>query len=109
MDRDVLIELAATIAARRQATADKSYTRQLLDSGTQRCAKKLGEEAVETVIAALSEDDAHLTGEAADLIYHLLVLLESRNVAISDVLEVLSARMGRSGLDEKASRVTTSE
>ncbi len=109
MSRDVLSELAAIIAARRQFSADKSYTRQLLDAGPARCAKKLGEEAVETVIAALHEDDTHLAGEAADLIYHLLVLLESRKVAIGDVLDVLSARMGRSGLEEKASRPGTRE
>jgi phosphoribosyl-ATP pyrophosphohydrolase len=104
MSKDVLTELAATIAARRHSSADKSYTKQLLDAGPARCAKKLGEEAVETVIAALSEDAAHLKAEAADLIYHLLVLLEARAVAIGDVLDLLRARMGRSGLDEKASR-----
>src|SRR5688572_6266918 len=109
MSRDVLSELAATIAARRHSSADKSYTRQLLDAGPARCAKKLGEEAVETVIAAIGEDDAHLKGEAADLIYHLLVLLEARGVAIGDVLEVLMVRMGRSGLEEKASRIPASE
>ena len=109
MSTDVLTELAATIAARRHSTAEKSYTKSLLDAGTARCAKKLGEEAVETVIAALSEDDAHLKAEAADLIYHLLVLLESRALAIGDVLGVLSARMGRSGVEEKISRSTTGE
>jgi phosphoribosyl-ATP pyrophosphohydrolase len=109
MSRDVLGELAAIIAARRQSSADKSYTRQLLEAGTPRCAKKLGEEAVETVIAALSEDDAHLKAEAADLLYHLLVLLESRGIAIADVLDALEARITRSGLEEKASRPGKSE
>jgi phosphoribosyl-ATP pyrophosphohydrolase len=104
MNRDVLSALAAIIAARRESSADQSYTRQLLDAGPARCAKKLGEEAVETVIAALGEDDAHLAAEAADLLYHLLVLLESRQVPIADVLAILEKRMGRSGLDEKASR-----
>ena len=104
MSTEVLSELAAIIAARRQSSADKSYTRQLLDAGTPRCAKKLGEEAVETVIAALHEDDAHLKAEAADLLYHLLVLLESRGLAIGEVLELLKSRMVRSGLEEKASR-----
>lgn len=108
MSRDVLSALAATIAARRQSSADKSYTMQLLQAGTPRCAKKLGEEAVETVIAALSEDDAHLKAEAADLIYHLLVLLESRGLAIADVLATLEARMSRSGLEEKAARAAPS-
>lgn len=108
MSRDVLSALAATIAARRQSSADTSYTRQLLEAGTARCAKKLGEEAVETVIAAMSEDDAHLKAEAADLLYHLLVLLESRGLAIADVLATLEARMSRSGLEEKSSRAAPS-
>lgn len=104
MGETVLGQLAATIKARRADSAAKSYTRQLLEGGPERCAKKLGEEAVETVIAAISQDDAALKAEAADLIYHLLVLLESRNIGIDDVLQVLEARIGVSGLDEKASR-----
>ena len=100
----VLERLAATIRARRSAAADTSYTRQLLDGGVPRCAKKLGEEAVEVVIAGLSEDDEAFKGEAADLIYHLLVLLEARGVAIESVLARLHERMGVSGLAEKASR-----
>jgi phosphoribosyl-ATP pyrophosphohydrolase len=109
MSRDILIELAAIIAARRHSTAEKSYTKTLLDGGVARCAKKLGEEAFETVIAALTEDDAHLKAEAADLLYHLLVLLESRAVPIADVLDILQARMVRSGLEEKAARSQPSE
>jgi phosphoribosyl-ATP pyrophosphohydrolase len=101
---DVLERLAATIRARRSATADTSYTRQLLDGGVPKCAKKLGEEAVEVVIASLEEDDEALRGEAADLVYHLLVLLEARGIAIDAVLATLEQRMGVSGLDEKASR-----
>lgn len=104
MSDDVLLRLAATIAKRRSASADKSYTRQLLDGGSARCAKKFGEEAVETVIAALDEGDGALKSEAADLIYHLLVLLESRSVSIADVLSVLEGRMGTSGVEEKAGR-----
>ena len=100
----VLARLAATIKARREAAADKSYTRQLLDAGVPRCAKKFGEEAVEVVIASLNEDDAALKGEAADVIYHLLVLLEARAIAIDDVLLTLEGRMGISGVDEKAGR-----
>jgi phosphoribosyl-ATP pyrophosphohydrolase len=107
-DRDsaasVLGRLAATIKARRTAEADTSYTRQLLDAGVRRCARKLGEEAVEVVIASLSEDDEALKGEAADLVYHLLVLLEARGLAIEDVLAILERRMGISGIAEKASR-----
>lgn len=103
-DTGTLERLAATIAARRSGSADTSYTRQLLDAGVQKCAKKFGEEAAETIIAAVAQDDAALTAEAADTLYHLLVLLESRNVALADVMAVLAARMGTSGLDEKAAR-----
>jgi len=106
MSRDVLSELAATIAARRESSAETSYTRQLLDAGPARCAKKFGEEAVETVIAAMGESDAALKAEAADVLYHLLVLLEARSIRIGDVLGTLEARMGQSGLAEKASRPT---
>jgi phosphoribosyl-ATP pyrophosphohydrolase len=106
MSRDVLTELAAIIAARRESSAEKSYTRQLLDAGPALCAKKFGEEAVETVIAAMGESDAALKAEAADVLYHLLVLLEARSIRIGDVLGTLEARMGQSGLAEKASRPT---
>ena len=106
MNTDVLDQLVQTIRLRRTEAADKSYTRQLLDAGAQRCAKKLGEEAVETVIAALTQNDEDLTAEAADLLYHLLVLLEARGVALDDVLDVLRERMGISGLEEKASRTS---
>ncbi len=104
MANDVLSSLAETIASRRQASSDSSYTRQLLDAGTAKCARKFGEEAVETVVAALSEDDQALAGEAADVLYHLLVLLEARGVSLNDVYELLQSRMGQSGLAEKASR-----
>lgn len=103
-DHDTLARLAATIKARRSVTAEQSYTRQLLDAGPERCAKKFGEEAVEAVLAAVDDDPAHLKAEAADVIYHLLVLLESRGVALADVLAVLDKRSGTSGLDEKAAR-----
>jgi phosphoribosyl-ATP pyrophosphohydrolase len=104
MAKDVLLQLAATIKSRREAASDGSYTRQLLDAGPTRCAKKLGEEAVETVIAGVGESDDALKTEAADLLYHLLVLLESRGIAIEDVLAVLDGRAGVSGLKEKADR-----
>lgn len=104
MADDVLQALAATIKDRRAAAADKSYTRQLLDAGPERCARKLGEEAVETVIAGIAQDPAALTAEAADLLYHLLVLLECRGVALADVLARLAERSGTSGLAEKAAR-----
>jgi phosphoribosyl-ATP pyrophosphohydrolase len=106
MTDDVLQRLAATIQARRDESAGKSYTRQLLDGGAERCAKKLGEEATETVIAAVGSDTRALTREAADLVYHLLVVLECRGVAWGDVAAELEARMGTSGLSEKAARGT---
>lgn len=104
MTRDVLQRLAAAIRSRRDSEAASSYTKELLEAGPERCAKKLGEEAVETVIAALGTDNGALTREAADLIYHLLVLLEARQVAWPDVLQELEARMGTSGHAEKAAR-----
>lgn len=99
-----LEKLSETIKARRGESAGKSYTRRLLDAGTEKCAKKFAEEAAEAVIAAVSQDENALTNEAADVLYHLLVLLEVRGVALGEVLEVLEGRMGTSGLDEKASR-----
>lgn len=104
MANDTLSQLAATIRARRTASADNSYTRQLLDAGPQRCARKFGEEAIETVMAAIGEDRRNLTNEAADLLYHLMVLLESRDINFEDVLQVLESRQGTSGLTEKAQR-----
>ena len=104
MSDAVIAKLAETIRARRLAPGDASYTRQLLDAGTERCARKFGEEAIETVIAALGPDKKELTKEAADVIYHLLVLLEVRGVAWAEVASVLDARSGVSGLAEKAAR-----
>jgi phosphoribosyl-ATP pyrophosphohydrolase len=106
MTDDVLSDLAATIHARRSAATDSSYTRQLLDGGPERCARKLGEEAVETVIAAIGQSDDALKREAADLVFHLLVLLEARNVSFADVLAVLDERRGTSGHAEKAARTS---
>jgi phosphoribosyl-ATP pyrophosphohydrolase len=108
MTEDVLQRLATVIRSRRDDSASTSYTRELLDAGPERCARKLGEEATETVIAALGSDKTALTREAADLVYHLLVLLESRHTPWSDVLEELEQRMGTSGLAEKAARKSSS-
>jgi phosphoribosyl-ATP pyrophosphohydrolase len=99
-----LQELAQRVRERAAASPDVSYTRKLLDKGVAHCAKKLGEEAVETVLAAVGEDRDALIAEAADLLYHLLVVLESRGVALADVEAALARRMTRSGLEEKASR-----
>ena len=104
MTNDTLHKLAMTIAERAGATAEKSYTRSLLDGGVETCAKKLGDEASELVIAAVSQDDAALKGEAADVLYHLLVLLQARGMPLDDVLAELEGRMGRSGHEERAAR-----
>lgn len=100
----VLKRLEATIAARKGASADASYTASLLAGGAQKCAKKFGEEAVEAALAAVSGDKKHLTAEAADVFYHLLVMLAEQGVPLSDVAAVLSQREGTSGHEEKASR-----
>ena len=87
MSNDTLARLAATISARRSATSSTSYTKSLLDKGAAACAKKLGEEAVETVIAGVGESDEKLCAEAADLLYHLLVLLEIAKRAVGGCVE----------------------
>jgi phosphoribosyl-ATP pyrophosphohydrolase len=103
----VLQRLEATIAARaKEGRADSSYVARLLAKGRLKIAQKLGEEAVETVVAALAQDDAALVGEAADLLFHLLILLNQRGVALADVLAELERREGRSGIEEKAGRPT---
>jgi len=99
-----LNDLAARVKERASASAETSYTRKLLDKGVGHCAKKLGEEAVETALAAVSEDRERLIAEAADLLYHLLVLLEARGVSLTEVEAALAKRVGMSGLEEKASR-----
>jgi phosphoribosyl-ATP pyrophosphohydrolase len=104
MTQDVLARLAETIHVRRTADSAKSYTKQLLESGPERCAKKFGEEAIELVLAAAGSDPAAIEAEAADVLYHLLVVLESRNIPLSAVAARLEARMAQSGLEEKAAR-----
>jgi phosphoribosyl-ATP pyrophosphohydrolase len=104
MSRFTLHDLAAIIDARAIASAKPSYTRTLLDKGAAHCARKMGEEAIETVIAGVGEDRAHLVAEAADLVFHLLVLLKARGVTIDEVEATLEARTQRSGLEEKAAR-----
>jgi phosphoribosyl-ATP pyrophosphohydrolase len=104
MSRFTIQDLAATIDARAASTGEGSYTRKLLEKGSEYCAKKFGEEAVETVIAAIENDRAHLIAESADLLYHLLVLLKSRGVTLQDIEGVLAQRTSMSGLEEKAAR-----
>ena len=104
MSRFTIHDLATTIDARAASGGEGSYTRKLLDKGAEHCAKKLGEEAVEVTIAAVSEDRGRLVAEAADLLYHLLVLLQVRGVAFAEVEAVLAERTRQTGLEEKAAR-----
>jgi len=99
-----LERLAAVVAARRGADPDGSWTAKLLARGPDKCAEKFGEEAVEAIIAAVKGDRTALIGEAADVVYHLLVMLAARDVTLADVLAELARREGRSGLAEKAAR-----
>lgn len=101
---EVLARLQATIAARKGADPSSSYTAKLLAGGPGKAAKKLGEEATETVIAAIQGDKDALAAESADLLYHWLVLLEAAGVTTDAVAEKLASREGTSGIDEKASR-----
>jgi phosphoribosyl-ATP pyrophosphohydrolase len=100
-----LDDLARTIAARASADPDSSWTAKLLAKGPEKCAEKFGEEAVEAIIEAVKGDRARLTSEAADVLFHLLVMLQSRGVALDDVMAELDRRQGTSGLAEKASRL----
>ena len=101
---DILRQLESTIAARRGADASTSYVARLNAGGVPLIARKFGEEAMEAVVAALAQDKAALTAEAADVIFHLLVLLNAKGIALSDVEAELARREGTSGLLEKAAR-----
>lgn len=101
---ETLARLEQVIAERRSASPDSSYVAKLNAKGIEAVAQKVGEEAVETIIAALSESREEVIGESADLIFHLLVLLQSRRIKLSEVMEELDRREGTSGLEEKASR-----
>jgi phosphoribosyl-ATP pyrophosphohydrolase len=104
MSKFTLTDLERRIHERAKASATDSYTRALIDKGVAHCAKKLGEEAIETGLAAVQEDKTRLTAEAADLLYHLLVLLEVRGVTLAEVEAALEKRTAQSGHEEKASR-----
>jgi phosphoribosyl-ATP pyrophosphohydrolase len=99
-----LDDLAATIAARATANPDSSWTAKLLAKGPEKCAEKFGEEAIEAIIEAVKGDRASLTSEAADVLFHLLVMLQSRDVPLGDVMAELARRQAQSGLAEKAAR-----
>ena len=102
-----LTDLEAIIAERAAASADESWTAKLLAKGPEKCAEKFGEESIEAVIEAVKNDKAGLKSEAADVLFHLLVMLKSRDVALADVLAELERRQSQSGLAEKASRPTS--
>jgi phosphoribosyl-ATP pyrophosphohydrolase len=104
MSKFTLADLEKRVHERAKASAADSYTRALLDKGVAHCAKKLGEEAVETAMAAMQEDKGRLIAEAGDLLYHLLVLLEVRGVTLVEVEAELAKRTAQSGHEEKASR-----
>jgi phosphoribosyl-ATP pyrophosphohydrolase len=104
MSKFTLSELEKRVQERASASAADSYTRTLLDKGVDHCAKKLGEEATETVIAAVHEDKVRLIAEAGDLLYHLLVVLQARGVTLAEVEAGLERRTAQSGNAEKASR-----
>jgi len=99
-----LEQLDTIIAARASSDDDTSYTRKLVGKGVAKCAQKLGEEAVEAAIAAVQRDREELTAEAADVLYHLLVVLSVSGVPLKDVMKELANRTGQTGLEEKASR-----
>ncbi len=101
---DTFDRLLAAVAARRSADPATSYVAKLTAKGRAKIAQKLGEEAVETVIAAMGDDRAALTGEAADLVFHLAVLLADAGLSFDDIRAELERREGVSGLAEKAAR-----
>ena len=101
---NALTRLAATIATRKGADPESSWTAKLLAQGPEKCAEKFGEEAVEAIIEAVKGDRAKLTAEAADVLYHLLVMLAARDVTLMDVLAELDTLAGTSGIAEKAAR-----
>lgn len=99
-----LDDLATLIANRKTADPDSSWTASLLSKGPEKCAEKFGEEAIEAIIEAVKGDQSRLTSEAADVLYHLLVMLTACDVTLDDVMAELARRQGKSGIAEKAAR-----
>ncbi|MDG1377626.1 MAG: phosphoribosyl-ATP diphosphatase [Yoonia sp.] len=99
-----LDDLEAIIASRKSADPESSWTANLLSTGVDKCAEKFGEEAVEAIIEAVKGDKTALTSEAADVLYHLMVMLAAADVPLADVMDVLDKRQNQSGIAEKASR-----
>src|SRR3954462_1946747 len=104
MGKFTLADLEQRVSDRATAAASQSYTRQLLDKGVAQCAKKFGEEAVEAVLAVVSEDRERVIAESADGLYHLMVMLHARGVKLAEIEALLETRTKKSGLEEKASR-----
>ncbi len=104
MTKFTLHDLEKRIQERAKASPDVSYTRKLLDRGAAQCAKKMGEEAVETVIAAAAESRERLIAESGDLLYHLLIVLHARDISLAEIEDALAARQSMSGLEEKSLR-----
>lgn len=103
----LLHDLEATILSRKGADPDSSWTAKLLAKGPEKCAEKFGEESIEAIIEAIKDNKAKLASEGADVLYHFLVMLASRDVKLDDVLAVLAERQGLSGIAEKAARPTS--
>lgn len=103
---NTLETLAQTIKQRSEANPESSWTAKLLSKGPEKCAEKFGEEAVEAIIEAVKGDRQRLASEAADVLFHLLVMLQSRQVSLDEVLAELERRSGKSGIAEKAARRT---
>jgi phosphoribosyl-ATP pyrophosphohydrolase len=104
MTKFTLADLEIRVRERAQASAAESYTRALIDKGVAHCAKKMGEEAFETALAAVQDDNSRVIAESADLLYHLVVLLQARGVTLDEVEAELGRRTAQSGHEEKASR-----
>jgi phosphoribosyl-ATP pyrophosphohydrolase len=104
MSKFTLADLEQRVGDRAKAPSDQSYTRQLLDKGVSQCAKKFGEEAVEVVLAVVSEERERVIAESADVLYHLLVMLQARGVKLAEIEALLETRTKKSGLEEKAAR-----
>ena len=107
MSEFTLADLEAIVSTRAQASPEESWTAKLVAGGQRKAAKKLGEEAVEAVIAAIAEDRQNLVEESADVLFHLLVVLKIADIPLSDVMDELARRTGQSGLAEKAGRTSS--
>tara|TARA_B100001248_G_scaffold5718_1_gene4057 strand:+ start:301 stop:621 length:321 start_codon:yes stop_codon:yes gene_type:complete len=100
----ILERLDLTIQGKTTESPNKSHTAKLLKKGTEKCAEKFGEEAIELIVASVKKKKKEIIGEAADTLYHMLVLLRSKNISINEVLTELASREGISGIEEKRKR-----